>query len=118
MAGKQPNKKSAVGAGHIVQPIVWRRGHKVLLDTDLAELYGVPTKALVQAVKRNSERFPDDFMFQLTAEEAALLRSQIVTLKTGRGQHRKYPHYAFTEQGVALLTSVVNSPQLRTQIPS
>lgn len=105
------NKRQAVAAGQIVQSIVWLREHKMLLDTILADLYGVPTKVLVQAVKRNLERFPDDFMFQLTGEEAAILRSQTVTLKTGRGQHRKYLPYAFTEQGVAMLSSVLNSPR-------
>ena len=85
------------------------RGQKVLLDTDLAELYGVETKALNRAVKRNFGRFPDDFMIQLTAEEAERLRFQIGTLKTGRGRHRKYRPYAFTEQGVAMLSSVLRS---------
>lgn len=88
------------------------RGEKVLLDADLAELYGVGTKVLNQAVKRNSERFPEDFMFQLTREEAGAVqssRSQIVTLK--RGQNVKYLSYAFTEQGVAMLSSVLRSPR-------
>ena len=85
------------------------RGHRVMLDTDLAKLYGVPTKVLNQAVKRNATRFPADFMFQLTVAEATALRSQFVTLKTGRGQHRKYRLYAFTEQGVAMLSSVLHS---------
>lgn len=85
------------------------RGQKVMLDASLAGLYEVTTKALNQAVKRNLGRFPGDFMFQLTAGEAALLRSQIVTLKTGRGRHRKYQPYAFTEQGVAMLSSVLRS---------
>src|SRR6266480_5241783 len=69
----------------------------------------VETKVLVQAVKRNLARFPDDFMFQLSAEESRALRSQFATLKTGRGQHRKYMPYAFTEQGVAMLSSVLRS---------
>jgi hypothetical protein len=85
------------------------RGQKVMLDASLAGLYAVTTKALNQAVKRNLVRFPGDFMFQLTAEEATLLRSQSVTLKTGRGRHRKYQPYAFTEQGVAMLSSVLRS---------
>jgi len=94
------------------------RGHRVMLDEDLAVLYEVEIKALNQAVKRNLERFPDDFMFQLTADEFAdlksqtgnsSLRSQTVTLKSGRGQHRKYLPYAFTEQGVAMLSSVLRS---------
>lgn len=86
------------------------RGKKVMLDSDLAELYGVPTKVFNQAVKRNIARFPDDFMFQLNKIEDDALRSQIVTLKpVGRGQHRKYLPYVFTEQGVAMLSSVLNS---------
>ena len=76
------------------------RGHKVMLDSDLAEMYGVATKVLLQAVKRNLNRFPGDFMFQLNNLDVAALRSQIVTLKSGRGQHRKYLPYVFTGQGV------------------
>lgn len=76
----------------IEQKIYLIRGHKVMLDSDLAELYGVPIKVLNQAVKRNIARFPGDFMFQLVKEEDEVLRSQIVTLKSGRGQHRKYLH--------------------------
>jgi len=82
-----------------------------MLDSDLATLYGVETRVLVQAVKRNIERFPDDFMFQLSKEEYEFLRSQTVTLKTGRGRHRKYLPYAFTEQGIAMLSSVLRSEQ-------
>lgn len=73
------------------------RGQKVMLDRDLAKMYGVETKVLNQAVKRNMKRFPEDFMFQLTLEEC--LRSQIVTLNTKQGQHLKYMPHAFTEQG-------------------
>ncbi len=91
------------------QSILVIRGHRVMLDTELAKLYEVLTKTLNQAVKRNRTRFPDDFMFQLTAEEAATVRSQSVTLNRGRGQHRKYRPYAFTEQGVAMLSSVLRS---------
>jgi hypothetical protein len=83
------------------------RGQKVMLDKDLAKLYGVETKVLNQAVKRNINRFPEDFMFQLTHEEC--LRSQIVTLNTKQGHHLKYMPYAFTEQGVAMLSSVLKS---------
>jgi len=86
------------------------RGEKVMLDSDLAELYEVETKVLNQAVKRNLDRFPADFCFQLTADEAKTLdrlRSQLVTLK--RGEHRKYLPYVFTEQGVAMLSSVLHS---------
>jgi hypothetical protein len=83
---------------------------RVMLDADLAELYGVQTKVLVQAVKRNLARFPQDFMFQLSAVEFAALRSQTVTSNTGRGGRRTAP-YAFTEQGVAMLSSVLSSPR-------
>ena len=86
------------------------RGQKVLLDSDLASLYDVSTGALNQAVKRNRERFPEDFMFQLSSrgsEELEFLRSQTVILK--RGQHRKYAPYAFTEQGIAMLSSLLRS---------
>ena len=85
------------------------RGHKVMLDDVLAELYDVQTKVFNQAVKRNRNRFPSDFMFQLTDEEYHSLRSQFVTLDTGRGRHRKYLPFAFTEQGVAMLSSVLRS---------
>lgn len=88
------------------------RGHKVMLSVHLAKLYNVKVKALIQAVKRNVERFPEDFMFQLTWEEAGFLRSQFVTLKDSeakRGTHLKYPPYAFTEQGVAMLSAVLNN---------
>ena len=83
------------------------RGCQVILDRDLAALYGVETKALNQAVKRNIERFPEDFMFKLTKDEC--LRSQIVTLNTTQGKHMKYMPYAFTENGVAMLSSVLRS---------
>lgn len=96
-------------AERIEQIIRVVRGHRVMLDTDLAKLYGVAPKALNQGVKRNRTRFPEDFMFQLTAEESVALRSQFVTLKAGRGQHRKYRPYVFTEQGVAMLSSVLHS---------
>ena len=86
------------------------RGQNVMIDADLAKLYGVQTKVLIQAVNRNLERFPGDFMFQLTKEEDELLRSQIVTSKQGRGGRRYLP-YAFTENGVAMLSSVLRSKQ-------
>ena len=120
--------KEIVPAEQIALQIRHFRGEKVLLDFDLANLYGVATKVLNQAVKRNRERFPDDFMFQLTAEEALILRSQTVTssLKGAGNQevtknwsqfvttsHKyrgtKYRPYAFTEQGIAMLSSVLNS---------
>ena len=93
----------------ITQKIIKIRGHKVLFDFDLAELYETSTKVLKQAVRRNSNRFPEDFMFELTEEEWISLRSQIVTLKVGRGQHSKYLPFVFTEQGVAMLSSVLNN---------
>ena len=87
------------------------RGQNVMLDADLAVLYAVGVKVLNQAVGRNAERFPPDFMFQLTSRERDSLRSQIVTLKNRRGQHRKYLPFAFTEQGVAMLSRVLRSPR-------
>ena len=86
------------------------RGLRVMIDAELAGLYGVETKVLVQAIKRNLERFPADFMFQLSVEEFANLRSQFVTSSSGYGG-RRYAPYAFTEQGVAMLSSVLNSPR-------
>lgn len=98
-------------ANRISRTMMVFRGHRVILDSVLAELYQVELKALNQAVKRNSGRFPDDFMFQLTADEVGSLRSQFVTLENGRGKHSKYLPYAFTEQGVAMLSSVLRSPR-------
>jgi phage regulator Rha-like protein len=91
----------------ITSKIYLIRGQKVMLDRDLSELYGVETRVLKQAVKRNVSRFPSDFMFRLSQEEQESLRSQFVTLK--RGQHSKYLSFAFTEQGVAMLSSVLSS---------
>jgi len=121
-------KKEIIPAQQIAKAIHWVRGEKVLLDFDLATLYGVPTKTLNQAVKRNATRFPEDFMFQLSAEETRFLRSKFVTAKsqavdnqwilpnwsqfvTSSRKHRgqSYRPYAFTEQGVAMLSSVLNS---------
>ena len=102
----------------IERAILMLRGQKVMLDKDLATLYGVGTKVLIQAVKRNLSRFPADFLFQLSWEEADRLRSQFVTLNetaaetsttSMRGRHRKFRPYAFTEQGVAMLSSVLRS---------
>ena len=90
----------------IVQKIFIIRGKKVMFDRDLAKLYGVQTKVLLQGIKRNRERFPNDFMFQLTKEEFINLRSQIVTSSWGG---RRYLPYVFTEQGVAMLSSVLKS---------
>jgi hypothetical protein len=98
----------------IEERIVFVRGERVLLDRDLAELYDVETKVLNQGVRRNTDRFPKDFMFQLTAEEAETLRYQIgsssagTTLQSHHGG-RRYAPYVFTEQGVAMLSSVLNS---------
>lgn len=104
------SQTSLIPSERIEQRIILIRGQRVMLDYDLASLYGVESKVLNQAVKRNVERFPDDFMFQLSWEEARLIsRSQIVTLK--QGQHRKFRPHAFTEQGVAMLSSVLNSPR-------
>jgi len=110
---------------HFERVILTLRGHRVILDSELAVLYGVETRALIQAVKRNTDRFPEDFMFQLTLQEAERSRSQIVILnaealenegvsrvaerKAGRGANIKYLPYAFTEQGVAMLSSVLRS---------
>ncbi len=101
------NRDVREAIGNIEPLIKVIRGQQVLLDKDLAMLYGVETKTLNQAVKRNIERFPDDFRFQLTKEEC--LRSQIVTLNEGQGHHLKYMPYAFTEQGIAMLSSVLRS---------
>lgn len=98
-----------VSLSRIAQSIHYVRGQKVMLDTDLARLYRVETKALNRAVMRNRDRFPADFMFQLTVEEEEVLRCQIGTLKAGRGKHRKFLPYVFTEQGVAMLSSVLRS---------
>ena len=117
-------KRVVVALERIESQILLIRGQKVMLSTHLAELYVVETRGLIQAVKRNIDRFPEDFMFQLTAEESANLkvrsvtlnetdaaasRSQSVILK--RGQNIKYAPYAFTEQGVAMLSSVLRSPR-------
>lgn len=87
------------------------RSQRVILDSDIAALYGVSVKRLNEQVKRNPSRFPPDFMFQLTPEEYDSLRSQFATLKKSRGEHRKYLPYAFSEHGVAMLSSVLSSPR-------
>ncbi len=92
----------------IEKKILLVRGQKVMLDSDLADLYGVTTKRFNEQVKRNLKRFPIDFMFQLNEEETEVLRSQFATSKAGRGGRRYYP-YVFTEQGVAMLSSILNS---------
>ncbi len=102
-----------ISSGNIQRRIYVIRGCRVMLDTDLAKLYRVLTKAFNQAVQRNRDRFPKDFMFQLTSEEAKGLRSQNVTLKNaehkGRGRHPKYAPHVFTEHGIAMLSSVLRS---------
>lgn len=109
-----PHKKNltttslAVSVQFIERRIYLIRGHKVMIDVDLAELYGVPTKYLNQQVRRNQKRFPEDFMFQLTKEEAEILRLQIATSRSAHGGRRFLP-YAFTEHGVAMLSSVLNN---------
>lgn len=105
-----PSKKpDAIVPVHVDDRIYEIRGVRVLLDSELAEMYGVPTSALNQAVDRNIERFPDDFSFVLTQQEFALLMSQIVTSSSGHGGRRKLPR-VFTEQGVAMLSGVLRSP--------
>lgn len=100
------NKKAVARAGSIESSILLVRGEKVLLDESLARLYGVETRVLVQSVKRNIDRFPGDFMFQLSREEFSDLKSQSVMSSWGG---RRTPPYAFTEQGVAMLSSVLRS---------
>ncbi len=104
---EQKKSPNLVPAEIIENKIFLLRGRKAMLDKDLARLYGVTTGNLNKAVKRNIERFPEDFMFKLTKDEEKILRFQIGSLK--RGQHPKYLSYAFTEQGVAMLSSVLRS---------
>ncbi len=111
MAIKTDLLSSPVSADDITRAILVIRGQKVLLDINLAELYGVETKVLKRAVRRNQERFPDDFMFQLTKQELNNLRSQFGTSSWGG---LRYPPYAFTEQGVAMLSGVLRSPKAVT----
>ncbi len=112
------NKTSLIPSERIISKIFLIRSRKVMMDKDLARLYQVETRALIQAVKRNIKRFPSDFMFQLNEQESASMRSQSVTsssrsqiviLKKGRGHNIKYLPYVFTEQGVAMLSSILNS---------
>ena len=108
LAKTSPADRLPVPLGLIERRIYVIRAQKVMMDSDLAHLYQVETRALVQAVKRNPERFPEDFMFQLSPEEGESLRSQIVISNAARGGRRYLP-YAFTEHGVAMLSSVLNS---------
>jgi hypothetical protein len=97
--------------GDIAQRIHLIRGQRVVLDADLAAFYGETTKRFNQQVNRNRGRFPEDFMFQLNEEEFAALRLQFATLKTGRGQHRKYLPHVFTEHGAIMAATLLNSPR-------
>ena len=101
-------RTAGISVDRVEERILEIRGEKVLLDSDLAQLYQVPVKQLNQAVRRNRERFPPDFMFQLNGKEWAALRSQSVTSKGGRGG-RRYPPYAFTEHGAVMAATVLNS---------
>ena len=103
-----PNRVQPVA--DIAQAIVFLRGQRVLLDADLATLYDVTTKRFNEQVKRNLDRFPEDFMFQLTEEEFAALRSQFATSNVGRGGRRYLP-YAFTEHGAIMAATILNSPR-------
>ncbi len=103
--------EASAGLPEISQKIYIIRGQRVLLDSDLAALYGVTTKVFNQAVRRNIRRFPEDFLMCLTNQEVAALRSQIVTLKTGRGKHSKYRKLAFTEHGAVMAATVLNCPR-------
>jgi len=95
-----------------IEPLIKEiRGHNVILDSELAQLYDVSIKRLNEQVRRNRARFPDDFVFQISVDEAAALRSQNATLKLGRGGHRKYLPYAFTEHGAIMAAYVLNSPR-------
>jgi hypothetical protein len=98
-----------VAVDAIAERIALLRGQRVIVDADLAALYGVATKRLNEQVRRNAQRFPADFMFQLAPQEWEALRSQFATLKSGRGQHRKYLPYAFTEHGAIMAATVLNS---------
>ena len=103
-----PVKSRTTLASAVESRILLLRHQRVILDTDIADLYGVPVKVLNQQVKRNRERFPADFVFRLTAKEDAVLRSQLVTSKQGRGG-RRYAPYAFTEHGAIMAATVLNS---------
>ncbi|MCX6719311.1 MAG: ORF6N domain-containing protein [Candidatus Taylorbacteria bacterium] len=109
MMDKNLQTKSLITSHTVIERRIFLiRGQKVMIDSDLAELYGEQVKVLIQSIKRNRNRFPDDFMFQLTDIEYESLRSQIVTSKVGRGGRRYLP-YVFTEHGVAMLSSVLKS---------
>jgi hypothetical protein len=103
--------RKSIAPEQIARAILILRGQRVLQDSDLAVLYRVSTKRFNEQVRRNRKRFPADCMFQLTAEEISSLRSQFATLKTGRGQHRKYLPYVFTEHGAIMAATILNSPR-------
>jgi len=103
--------KDLIPTESIEQVILLVRAQKVILDDDLSRLYGVTTKRLNEQIKRNLKRFPSDFMFQLNLQEVRGLRSHFATLKSGRGRHRKYLPYAFTEHGAIMAANVLNSPR-------
>ncbi len=104
------NKNALINLNAIASGIYLIRGKKVMLDQDLATLYGVSTKHLKRQVRRNQNRFPEDFMFELSEEESQRLRCQFGTLKkSGRGEHSKYLPFAFTEHGILMLSSILNS---------
>ncbi|MGI9321565.1 MAG: ORF6N domain-containing protein, partial [Thiogranum sp.] len=105
---KEDAVQRSVSSDRVANSILWIRDQKVMLSPVLADMYGVEVRALIQAVKRNIQRFPQDFMFQLTPDEVEFLKSQnVISKKSGRGgAHRSLP-YAFTEQGVAMLSSVL-----------
>lgn len=103
-------KDMNVGTEIIKAHIYELRGRKIMVDSDLAQLYGVETKNLKRAVRMNIERFPEDFMFELTKEEYDFLRCNFLTLKNGRGQHSKYLPYAFTQEGIAMLSGLLRTP--------
>jgi hypothetical protein len=105
----QAKRAIPVLVDRISRSILILRGQRVILDRELAAIYGSTTKRLNEQIKRNRDRFPEDFMFQLTAQEAARSRSQIATLKSGRGQNIKYRPYAFTEHGAIQAANVLNS---------
>jgi hypothetical protein len=110
MSDEKPRSLSLDVQAESIERRIYRiRARKVMLDTDLADLYQVPTKRLNEGIRRNRSRFPEDFMFRLTPEEASAIRSQNATLETGRGKHSKYAPYAFTEHGVAMLSAVLRS---------
>jgi phage regulator Rha-like protein len=100
-----------IASNELSVQILHVRGHRVLLDTQLAALYDVSTKRLNEQIRRNIDRFPSDFLLRLTNQDLAILRSQFATLRFGHGQHRKYPPLAFTEHGAIMAATILNSPR-------